>query len=213
MCMANGECAAPRSGLPGPSFFAGLPDRPYVEPGEHEHDGIMLRLNAGGGAGSASEKRGTVNTHFDGAIGSFSLDVGTTAAENLMLQLRIAESSMRDPSLRRGNLDLVPDNASIAAGFFGPGATYYLMPANVYFTAALGVSWVRVRGPADERSHNTDTGLGLHVDIGKEWWIDPQWGIGAAVRLWYTRLSDNDAGERIEYQFAGGALMFSATYQ
>jgi hypothetical protein len=217
-CMASGECSAWSSMFHAsptmmPRFFAHVPTKlPPPELGVHEHDGFMLRLAAGVGVGAAKQQRG-FTTDFDGGIGTFSTDVGTAAYENVMLQLRLSLLDMRKPSVRFAGIDVAPKDARMSAGFFGPGVTYYLMPSNVYFTGALGVSWIREREPAASTAHNTDTGVGLNIDIGKEWWIDTQWGIGGAVRFWYTRLSDNDDGDRVEYELGSASLLFSATYQ
>jgi hypothetical protein len=222
-CGGNGECSAKRrfGGSNGPMFFANEPIVvPQREVGVHQHDGLLVRLTVGGGAGTATQKgpatvgTGTSKTEFSGFAGTFSLDVGTTPWDNLVLLLRASDIALRDANIKLDGNELAGDRHSwIGAGLFGAGASYYLMPANVYFTGALGVSWVRVRDPSDLEAHTTGTGAGINIDIGKEWWIDTQWGIGIAGRMWYSRLSDKTAGTHVEYELAGGTLLFSATYQ
>ena len=220
-CTLQGECVAETSQEPPRlSFFANLPSKPpVVETGVHEHDGFMLRLMAGGGVGGGEQKGvdstgSNHKTEMGGLVGSFSVDVGTTPYENLVLLLRASDIALRQPTVKVDGVELPSrGRAWIGAGFFGPGATYYLMPSNVYFTGTVGISWVVERGPSSSRAHTTDTGIGLNADIGKEWWIDPQWGIGIAGRLWYSRISDKSAFDHVEYQMAGATLLFSATYQ
>ncbi len=217
-CTAQGECVPTSPSTL--SFFEHIPPKPPVlESGVHQHDGFLFRvaLGAGGGAGTRRgvDSVGTNHkTELTGAVTTFSIDVGTTPNDNLVLLLRAAEISLRQPAVKVDGTELSSRaGAWTGAGFFGPGATYYLMPANVYFTGAAGISWVRERQPNDSRAHTTDTGIGLNVDIGKDWWVDTQWGIGIAGRLWYTRVDDRAAFDHVVYEVAGGTLLFSATYQ
>jgi outer membrane protein W len=99
------------------------------------------------------------------------------------------------------------------------------MPVNIYFTGAVGVSWTSVReqdSDGDTVSNASDMGLGLNLDIGKEWWVSDNWGLGVAARLWYTALThkqdlgiSSGGGDTISTDFKLGALavLFSATYQ
>jgi hypothetical protein len=73
---------------------------------------------------------------------------------------------------------------------------------------------VRTRRNRDDQSDSSEVGFGVDLDLGKEWWIDDNWGIGLALRL---SLSAVPASEDIarDAMFGSGfvALLFSATYQ
>jgi hypothetical protein len=95
----------------------------------------------------------------------------------------------------------------------GPAVTYYLMPINMYATAAAGLGVVIVTHEDDEDDDaSSDGGFGLNVDIGKEWWVNANWGLGVAGRFWYTSAKDEEADDA-EFECIGGGVLFSATYQ
>ena len=103
------------------------------------------------------------------------------------------------------------DDASLTGIMFGPALTYYFMPANIYLTLALGMSWLTEdTNQADAR--DTDVGFGSNLDIGKEWWVSDNWGLGIAARFWFTHLTDTVGGDDFTYDLLGFAVFFSATY-
>jgi len=86
--------------------------------------------------------------------------------------------------------------------------TYYLMPVNVYFSGAVGLSnavWER----SDGERQASRLGLALNLLVGKEWWVDPQWGIGAAAQLLLMRAGDYHY-DSVQAMSVG--LLFSATH-
>jgi len=242
--MANGECNAGASGAPPPKYFGGS-DAPWVDApkkGIEQHDGFMLRLALGVGGASATSKTklpasvsaglaGLAGLGIDGdfgysgVAGSFSLDIGAGLSDELVLHARLADMVITDPKVTLDGQDLgTAENRSVGAMFFGPALTYYIMPVNIYFTGAVGLSWTSVReqdSNGDTVSKASDMGLGVNLDIGKEWWVSDNWGLGVAARLWYTALTDkqdlgiSSTGDTVSTDFKLGALavLFSATYQ
>jgi hypothetical protein len=54
----------------------------------------------------------------------------------------------------------------------GAGVAYYLMPVNMFFGGGLNLqAWSNI------------SGLGIQGQFGKEWYVSPQWGIGAMATL------------------------------
>lgn len=104
---------------------------------------------------------------------------------------------------RRGN---------IVSLLYAPAVTYYFMPINLYLTGAIGASRVGL----DYGGDNSDWGnfgVGLNLDVGKEWWVGDDLGVGLAGRFWYTHATRELAGLKGTDSFTGWALLFSGTYQ
>jgi hypothetical protein len=91
------------------------------------------------------------------------------------------------------------------------------MPLNLYIGGAIGFAGIEAvveeRGRDDVRS-NGKVGAGLDLDIGKEWWVSANWGLGVAARL---SIASVPGGDDLPKDAAFGAALlsvqFSATYQ
>src|SRR5262249_37669586 len=132
--------------------------------------------------------------------------------ENAVIHARIADFFEFSPHVTLNGHDEGDANASVGGVFVGPAFTYYFMPVNIYLTGAVGISWIRaVNGSSNEYTSNI--GLGLNADIGKEWWISDDWGLGMAARFWFTHATDKDSGLDIKFDMTGVGALFTATYQ
>jgi hypothetical protein len=218
-CTEYGQCAGDSKMLP--IMVMNEPELPVAprKSGVQKHDGFMLRVAFG--VGGAYTKRTPKNEdesdlNVSGMSGSFSIDIGASPVENLVLHGRISNMVMIRPivSLDGKKKAETADIVLFSAALIGPAMTYYFMPINLYLTGAIGLSRLSV---AYEREENEEEwtrdyaqGIALNIDVGKEWWISNNWGFGLAGRLWYTRVSaKSDVGRN----FIGGAVLFSATYQ
>jgi len=182
--------------------------------GRERHDGFLLRLALGfGGAishGSPRDDNGLSKLKVTGGAANFSFDVGGAVTENLVLHGRIADFEIVNPTIYVAGEKLgKSDEAVLDTVLLGPALTYYVMPVNLYLTAAVGLSKLQVRDEDDEVSGSTDMGVAFNFDIGKEWWVADDWGIGVAARFWYTHASEED----FNWNFSGLSVLFSATYQ
>lgn len=202
-----------------PSLHA-QPQTPVpARPGVHEHDGFMARLTAGFGSGftreTGSDSVGELERERRGFAGSLSLDIGGSPSANLVLHGRLAEHTIASPSLTLDGRELgTARRASVTAYLLGPGATYYLMPLNAYATVAVGLSGLRFED-ADRNEQYTRVGMGLNVDVGKEWWISADVGLGAALRFWFSHAAQRipDIALDSSHDYFGWALLGSFTWQ
>ncbi len=211
-CNVHGECEAAQM-----SLFAGRPPPP-PPPGAQRHDGFMLRLTLGFGGdhltgktdGAAFELYGSTghSLEISSGAGHFSLDIGASPIDNLVIHARLAANATGEinPSLDGRNIGKRKDS-SVALTLFGPALTYYFMPVDLYLTAAIGLSSISFTDGKNAR--DTHSGLGLNFDLGKEFWVGDDWGLGPAVRFWYTHVSDSG----VRYNSFDWAILFSATYQ
>ena len=178
-CTANGHCEATAAPPPPTYFAAPQPLPPAQDPGAETHDGFMLRFALGLGYGSATESDQDTEIDLKGLSGSFSIDVGLGATENLVIHARLADFVISDPNVSVDDRDLgSAENGSLAGFLLAPAASYYFMPANVYLTAAVGISWIGASNRNTDTSDTSDVGIGLNFDAGKEWWVRPTGGSG-----------------------------------
>ena len=97
-------------------------------------------------------------------------------------------------------------------GFFvgivalGGGVTYYMEPSNSYLSVMAG--W-----PEALIESESEAAIAVRADVGKEWWVSDNWGIGLALSVDYWRTSGGDFGEG-EDAWSGlvTSVSFSATY-
>ena len=188
---------------------------------EREHDGFMLRFTGGVGYGSVSEEVDdpSLNAPFSewGISGpgvAFSIDVGAAPIPNFVLHARFGAMVVSSPTIEfdgmEADLDEVygQDNSSLTFILLGPAATYYIAPANIYLTAAVGLGLVGVR-LGDNRGR-TDPGWAFNFDAGWEAWVGQSWGMGPALRVFYTSVPD---AQDLTVSGGGFAILFSATFQ
>jgi hypothetical protein len=217
-CTAQGECTAcgysSAPSFPEPQDDIPPPPRDGVE----QHDGFMLRLTLGGGGAGAGLDTPGITVEYSGGGGAFSLDIGGSPTDNLVIHVRISDFVMIDPTVTTDAGPLsgsMEGDGSFGSNFFGVGLTYYFMPVNLYLTAALGAGWLTTREDGQDESSSTDVGVGFDFDVGKEWWVSDNWGLGIAGRFSLvsgtTTIENTDV--EADFAMAAFALLFSATYQ
>lgn len=178
----------------------------------HEHEGFMLRVTLGLG-GATQSHANPVRETLSGLAGMFSLDAGGSLAPNLVLHGRLSSATIANAQLTvdgddRGTLD----GFTVDAFLLGPALTYYFMPINIYVTAAVGLSWLSFEDEIYAEGWS-EAGIGFNLDLGKEWWVRDNWGLGVAGRLFVVSAGDEVRGRDERETFAGLAVLFSATYQ
>jgi hypothetical protein len=193
--------------------------REKIKPGARQHDGLLAR--AGGGVMISSLHANSLNASRDlsdrTATGNISVDGGGAVVENLILRARF-EGSL-------GYLGNSPFGGDVIVtyGAMGIGADYYFMPINLYVGATVmlaGASVAQVNDldqPPDQRNNHafhSDAGFGFDFDLGKEWWVSGNWGLGLALRMRYLDLPPGSLGFGREGRLTSlqFGLMFSATY-
>jgi hypothetical protein len=179
-----------------------------------EHDGFFMRLSVGGGSGNANIEEAGNKAEFKGGAGDMNLAFGGMVSKNLALHGTMWGWGVQDPD---ADITLVGFgsgsgtlNGFLAASCIGPGLTYYLMPANVYFSGSVGIGSL---SGSDELEGNSDTGFALDLTVGKEWWVGDAWGLGFAGDFTYLSAKDKDlVGSSENWSVTGFGLRFSATF-
>jgi hypothetical protein len=137
------------------------------------HRGFFLRMDLGFGY-SSSWAGGTTLSGASSAIG---LGIGGNIDDNLALFGELFGSGVSRPEMNGQSSSI----DSVAIGGLGAGLTYYLMPANVFFSGVLGIGSMTQRlGGVD---NDTRAGLVARFGTGKEWFVSESWGLGIAAYL------------------------------
>ena len=189
---------------------------PTVEAGDdaakHKHDGFYLRLTTGIGGTTSIEKVEGAEFNISGISGHSTIGIGYAVVENLILNLDISNSLVRDPIVEIDGEEIGEADAELTISQVGIGATYYIMPINVYLAGSIALASGTLR--SDWGKTESDAGYGINVAVGKEWWVSDNWGIGVAGQLFHTVLPDENliTGEVFDLKTTSLGILFSATF-
>ncbi|HEY2732617.1 MAG TPA: hypothetical protein VGI70_01465, partial [Polyangiales bacterium] len=194
-----------RLGGPPPEVENGNWD-PWAHPmsGRFAHEGFFLRLHLGPSFATVSRP----DYRWSGLGLAMGLSIGGSIVENFALHLDFQSTLMPSPNQHAfgHNSDL---NADIVFESMGLGATYYIMPVNVYISGSVGIGVLVFEGD-DGQSKDTSAGLTLAGTVGKEWWMGSDWGLGIAGQVLFMRV--NDYVDDAHMNALAFNLLFSATY-
>src|SRR5665811_847103 len=70
---------------------------------------------------------------------------------------------------------------SIAMQGIGPGIAYYFGPINLYLSGTLALSRFWTYDGNGSRLDTSKIGLSFELQVGKEWWVSRDWGLGIAA--------------------------------
>lgn len=196
--------AAPAEQVPPGSSPAVAPAVP-VDSTVHRHLGFALRLDAGiGYMGLLAPSGGSSE---GGASGGMGIVIGGAVAENLILAGDFWGTGML------GRMGMMQNGATgYGLGGVGLNVTYYLMPANVYFSASPSVTFrSSMVHFGDSTQVSSVAGFGAKLSVGKEWWVGDHWGLGVAGQFFGSWNGTSGGGMGTWTTLAGG-VAFSATY-
>lgn len=189
-------------------YYAAEPRRYHYEEREAyvemQHTGLFVRGVLGAGGVTADDEFN--DSTLSGGAGMFSLDLGGSISPGLALHGRLSGNSMFEPSVANdGQFAGELEETSLTFTLLGVGLTYYL-PSNVYLTGVAGLSRAAFEFYGDE--YDTLNGVGFNGDIGYEWALGRDLGLGIAARLELHSVQD-EAGA-----ISTGALgvLLSMTY-
>jgi hypothetical protein len=178
---------------------------------ERRHMGVQLRGLVAPAYLHASQRIGDEDTTIEGAAIEFQLALGAMLSEALALNMDLVMAHA--PAAEHGVLQ----DTVFTALHLGAGVTYWLMPANVYLAASLGLARSSVEGTPVRidievpTSDPSKVGPGLHLAVGKQWWVSQRVGLGATLSLLSSLCSNPVGGEDTARLLVGAALGFSAT--
>ncbi len=198
-----------------PSLFAisMLSSSALAAPFRHD-PGFFFRGALGVGFSGASLDD-SQETTFTGAGGLVSLAVGGTVAPNFALYADLFGFSMLEPTVSQNGVEAgKADDTTATLAAIGLGASYYLMPLNLYFAGSIGTGQATIEtrarvGPVEVvLNEDSKPGLAVSLMVGKEWWVSRRWGMGIAGQAIFGRV-ETDGGT--ELGLLGFGVLFSAT--
>jgi hypothetical protein len=87
------------------------------------------------------------------------------------------------------------------------------MPVNAYVSSSIGMGAFTGSDQLDGQSNH---GFAVDVTAGKEWWVNADWGAGAALSYSHVSADDKDLGPitvpRGTWTGTSWALRFTATF-
>ena len=179
------------------------------DPTIHRHLGFFLRLDIGVGYLHSSTESRTAS----GVSAPLGFAIGGAVTENLIIAAE-GWGSATSPSVTSNGQTVNTGAAGLAVGAFGLNITYYLMPANIYFSVTPAITALGLSGNLNGgKFGDVDSrgGFGLKLAVGKEWWVSDHWGLGLAVEFIFS--SNKETGTNPPtWTTLGGGLTFSATY-
>ena len=203
------EPAPPGSDLPPPAA---------PPAGFHEHDGFYVRAAIGPSVLHASWKEGAYDWSVTGTGFAIGVALGGSVLPNLVVYAELTRSVAIAPTRKINDASTPLNNYDVDLAGFGPGATYYLVPANLYFSGTIAFSKLTsgYNGPSGSEGSGTDleiftnTGIGATLMVGKEWWVSANWGLGIAGIAYVASMKITNEDSRVTAEAL--SLVLSATY-
>ena len=172
-----------------------------AEPRVHD-DGWFGRAALGGGPAATASG----GYDFSGTGLDINLAAGKIIYPNLAVHANIFGWVINDPDVEFTGLQ---GTANTELGLIGAGAgiTYFFGSSNVYVSPSIGLAQVTASGA--DLEGESGSGLGLTVQLGKEFWVSDRWGVGLAGAFGYHNVPDGPYGA-----FSGwnSALQLSVTF-
>lgn len=180
---------------------------------ERRHLGVQLRALAGPGYLHGAQDFGDAEASTTaGVAAQFEFALGMMVADQLSLNMDIVLS--RAGAAEHGVLR----ETVFTALHVGIGATYWLMPANVYLSLSIGAARSSVEGQPTRlgveipNSDSSGLGPGVHLSLGKLFWISRRWGLGASLSLLASSAPNPSGGVDSNRNLVGAGLLLTATF-
>jgi len=162
---------------------------------------------------------GTYDWSVTGPGFALAVALGGSVTRNLVVYAELTRSVAIDPTLTVKDVSTTKlTNYDVDLAGFGPGAAYYLVPENLYFSATIAFSKLTssYNGPSGSEGSGsalmifTDTGIGATLMVGKEWWVSADWGLGVAGIAYLASMKVTNDDSRVTAEAV--SLVLSATY-
>jgi hypothetical protein len=179
------------------------------KPGWHSHEGFYLNVGAGVAYVHNTIASAAGKGEANGTGIALSAALGGAVTKNVILCVRasMSDSETHYVDGARG-YDL--DGASAENAMLGVGVVSYLDDSNVFFGGTLGLTSFDVRGTFG-RYIDSRGRFGGALEVGKEWWVSPNWGLGGVVRASYGTVKDLSIASGV-WRNLGVGLLLSASY-
>lgn len=179
--------------------------------GFHVHDGFFLRVQLGGGFSSLQSTTSGVKTTIGGGGAAFGLAIGGVIAHNLILYGAFFDDAAANPDVQVGGTSVASPIGDTDWQGIGPGLAYYYAPLNLYLSGAIAMTRFWMHDQNGNQLDSSKAGLGVELEVGKEWWVSCNWGLGIALRFAGSSMKDQN-DPTLTWSAGAGSVLFSATY-
>ena len=165
--------------------FAQKPMTAEKPAGYHLHDGFFLSMTGGPAFGDIvleATNAGFKKMEVSGTGFQFDFKIGTILSKgsDVALSFDVIGRIISNPSFKVDGISLTTkDSVTASDALYGVGITKYFMPSNAFVSATIGLGTFTIQ--QNKTKATSESGIGVHVKAGKEWWVGDDWGIGAAV--------------------------------
>jgi len=145
--------------------------------------------------------------------------LGVSVTPNLVIYGEVTASVVKDPIRNRNGVSTTRTGHYLSVAGVGPGAAYYLLPANLYFSGTLTLSYITRGyyglsessvGSGGNGAILTNSDIGGAFMVGKEWWVSANWGMGVAGIVHIASMKLPSPASRATAEAL--SLVLSATY-
>ncbi|MEZ5000655.1 MAG: hypothetical protein R2744_13445 [Bacteroidales bacterium] len=186
------------------------------ERGHSPGSGLFLSMSIGPSYMSINDDitGGTYdNITFKGYGMGLDFQLGAVFRENLIFHgdLVAVPSSSLKMTVDGEEAGTLEDENEIGMMMYGGGLTYYIMPQNIFLSGAIGAGQYTIT-TAGEEGGSTQTGIGLFLKVGKEWFVSKNWDLGFNFSFKYVYV--NNEVETMAEKLSGisAGIGFNATF-
>ena len=174
------------------------------------HDGLLLRATPGVSAAAATTTVDETDYSLSGGAGQLGLVAGWAVVPRLIITGELLGHAILGPDLEIDGevMETEDDEVTWGISYAGLGVTYYFQ-SNVYL-AGSGGALIMTLDTDDEDEERTELGGAGKLSAGYEWWVGPEFGLGAAVELLAGAVPDGE--DDVTWGVATLGLALSATY-
>ena len=193
--------------------YAPAPAPPPPPLGRPRHTGFYLRLAVGGGGFTDSFRLEALDTGYDGTAtgGTFAseLGIGGAVVPGLILGGSLYGESMVNPTVTVQGFSQASGVSVGTLGMIGPFIEWYPNPnRGFHLGGALTAARITLSDSNGNITNNSIVGGGLVFDLGYEWALGEQWGLGVMGRLIGAGLSDGT----VHHDVGGASVLASLTF-
>lgn len=182
------------------------------------HDGFFFNYSLGLGKGKFESNIGKDQSfEYDGFALENDVKIGGMIYQNLALHLTFTDLVFMGDTkvlVKDEEIDKVaPDDFSLFV--IGLGMTYYFnFVDGLFLSGSAGVNQHMVSLAVKNKSYElTDAaGLAFMAQIGKEWWVSQEWGIGISFSFTHTASEETTVKSDEDIKTNTFAVKLSATF-
>jgi hypothetical protein len=168
--------------------------------GGYFHDAEKLT----GGVGS--------NATISAAAAALELSIGGSLSPGLVLGGALLTNTAISPKIDYSD-GSEPSKGRVNAVILGPFLDYYTRPSGgLHFGGTIGFVAVAIRDKGSPIDSEQVRGLGIVPEIGYEWWVGPEWGMGGLFRLIVAKAGRTRGDITESDTIVAPSLLFTTTY-